>query len=82
MKRCFKVLQTISKRKQNKNLRKVDLNTCLLAFALHKCVMVIVAAIYTLSRQHWRKVSLSIHTSIPTPNIKTFFQIKFDLLIV
>ena len=47
LKRCFEALQTISKRKQTKNIQKVDLDMCHLTFALQKCVMVIAAAIYT-----------------------------------
>ena len=51
-KRYFEALQTISKHKQNKDIQKVDLDTCHLAFAFQKCVMVIEAAIYNLSGQN------------------------------
>jgi len=36
LKRCFEALQTISKHKQNKDIQKVDLGMCHLAFALQK----------------------------------------------
>ena len=35
----FEALETISKRKQNKIIRKVDRDTCHLAFALHLSVL-------------------------------------------
>jgi len=35
LKICFKVFQTVPKRKQNKEIRKVDLDRCHLAFALY-----------------------------------------------
>ena len=59
LKRCFEALQTISKHKQNKDIQKVDLGMCHLAFALQKWVMVIAAVIYTFSSQKLQKSELS-----------------------
>ena len=72
---CFEASNTILKCKQNKDIRKVNLGTCYLAFTLHYCVMVYAAAIYTSSSQNWIYVSFHVHV-IPTPNINMFIQLE------
>ena len=75
LKRCFEALQTISKCKQNKDIQKVDLDMCHLAFALQKCVMVIAAAIYTFERSKQKKSELS-YPYYPHTEHLSFLQLE------
>ena len=50
-------------------------------YITYKCVMVFETAIYSSSLHNWRKISFSVGT-VPTQNIKSFFQQQIDLSIV